>query len=369
MDIERLAKSSIAGLKPYIPGKPVEVVQRERHTTNSFAKLASNENPYPPHQKVRDAILRELTEQGNRYPESGCYYLVRALAEQLGVSHDEIFVGNGSNEILDLLMRAFVDTNDTCIFPSPSFVVYNMVIRLTGAEGIAVPNRGEFHLDLAAMKAAVTEQTKMIFLCNPNNPTATHYSAAEFDDFLSGLPERILVVVDEAYFEYVTAGDYPDCMSVRKRRNTLVILRTFSKMYSLASVRIGYAIADPFVVQCLHKVRQPFNVNRIAQIAAIAALRHREEIFEVVRETIRERDAVRERLLDLGCTVPPSQTNFLYVVPPRIDGDVCELLIDRGVIVRNMQPWGGAQNTFRVTLGTPAENQLFLDAIGSIVRP
>lgn len=368
MDIERLAKSSITGLRTYKPGKPAEVVQRERQTTKTFTKLASNENPYPPHQKVRDAIMRELAEQGNRYPESGCYYLVRALSEQLGVSHDEVFVGNGSNEILDLLMRAFVNEDDNCIFPRPSFVVYDMVCHLAGVEGIAVPNRDEFYLDLTAMKAAVNEKTKMVFLCNPNNPTATHYTAAQFEAFITGLPEHVLVIVDEAYFEYVTAGDYPDCLSMRKKRNTLIILRTFSKMYSLASVRIGYAIADPFVVQCLHRVRQPFNVNRIAQIAAITALEHREEIFAVVRETIQERDTLRERLISLGCTVPPSQTNFLYVVPPEIEGDLCDALIDRGVIVRSMEPWGGSSNTFRVTLGTPVENELFIKAIDSVIR-
>lgn len=366
MDIKRLAKSSLSDLRPYKPGKPVDVVQRERHTTKTFIKLASNENPYAPHQKVREAVMRELTEQGNRYPESGCYYLVRALSEQLNVSPDEIFVGNGSNEILDLLMRAFVNGDENCIFPQPSFVVYDMVCRLSGVEGIGVPNRAEFHLDLPAIQAAVNEQTKIVFLCNPNNPTATYYTASQFDEFLGKLPERVIVVVDEAYFEYVTAGDYPDSMAARKKRNTLIILRTFSKMYSLASVRIGYAIAHPFVVQCLHKVRQPFNVNRIAQIAAITALKHREEIFEVVRETIRERDAVREQLTRLGCTVPPSQTNFLYVVPPKFDGDLCDTLIDHGVIVRDMRPWGGDVNTFRVTLGTPDENKLFLDALASL---
>lgn len=368
MDIERLAKPSLAGLRPYAPGKPVEVVQRERQTTQSFIKLASNENPYPPHQSVRDAIMRELSRQGNRYPESGCYYLVHALAGQLGVPPGDIFVGNGSNEILDLLMRAFVAPGENCIFPYPSFVVYPMICRLGEVEGVSVANRDEFYLDLKAIRTAVDEKTKIVFLCNPNNPTGTYYTAKEFDTFLSDLPERVLVVVDEAYFEYVTARDYPESLKVREKRNTIIILRTFSKMYSLASVRIGYAIADPVVVQCLHKVRQPFNVNRIAQAAALASLEHREEIFEVVRETIRERETVRERLLELECTVPPSQTNFLYVVPPERDYDFCDALLDRGVIVRNMRAWGGGANTFRVTLGTPDENARFLEAIAAILR-
>jgi histidinol-phosphate aminotransferase len=368
MDIERLARPSLKELIPYMPGKPVEVVQRERNTATAFTKLASNENPYTPHAKICDAVMKELAGQGNRYPESGCYYLVNALSRHLSVPFEEIFVGNGSNEILDLLVRAFVNDDENCIIPRPSFVIYGMVCQLAGARAIVIPNREEFHLDLAGMRAAVNAKTKMVFLCNPNNPTATYFSSAQFEAFLDGLPEDILVVIDEAYFEYVNAHDYPDCLSLRKQRNTIIVLRTFSKMYSLAGVRIGYAIADEAVVRCLHKVRQPFNVSRIAQAAALAALEYKDDIFAVVREIIAARDAIREELLGLGCSVPPSQTNFLYVVPPPDDADVCERLLDRGVIVRSMQPWGGTGNTFRVTVGTPDENRQFIEALKDVLR-
>lgn len=366
MDIDLLVKSYLKNLKAYEAGKPVELVQRERNTAKPFIKLASNENPHPPHKKIRAAVLEELSDSGNRYPESGCYYLVQDLAEHLRVIPEEIFIGNGSNEILDLLVRAFVSDDENCIYPTPSFVVYRMVCAIAGVKGIAVPNREEFYLDLRAIRRAVNEKTKIVFLCNPNNPTATYFNAAEMNEFLDDLPENILVAVDEAYFEYVTAKDYPDCTKLRKDRNTIISLRTFSKMYSLAGVRIGYAIADRKVVEALHKVRQPFNVNRIAQAAARAALQCKDEIFKMIRTTIEERDRVREELLSLGCSVPTSQTNFLYVIPPNFDGDVCEKLLDHGVIVRNMGSFGGTGNTFRVTIGTAEENNQFINAFRTV---
>jgi histidinol-phosphate aminotransferase len=366
MDIDRLARDFLKNIKTYKPGKPIEVVQRERNTTSAFIKLASNENPNPIHPRVRDAVIAMLA-QANRYPESSCYHLVRALAEHVGVGNDEIFVGNGSNEIIDLLVRAFVDPGEKVVFPTPSFVIYGMVCRISGVEGIAVPCR-DFKLDLPAMSEAVDAATKIVFLCNPNNPTGTYFSKDEMDEFLASIPDALLVVMDEAYFEYVRAADYPDSIALRRERNTIVTLRTFSKMYSLAGLRVGYAVADPKVVQALHKVRQPFNVNRLAQAAAAAALECADEIKAGVEQTIAEREAVRRKVLDLGCKCPPSETNFLYVVPPPFEDDICERLLDHGVIVRDMTPFGGEANSFRVTIGTPDENRQFVDALSKLLN-
>jgi len=339
MNIEKLAKPFLKNIKPYKAGKPVEEAQRERQTDKPFIKLASNENPNPPHKIIINALTAALPG-ANRYPESGCYYLVREIAGRMGVAPEEIFIGNGSNEIIDLLVRAFVKNGENVIYPTPGFVVYEMVCAISGVERKAVPC-SDFRIDLKAITEATDAETKMIFLCNPNNPTGTYFSSSELKEFLRNVPDNILVVVDEAYYEYVDADDYPDCLALMKERNTLIVLRTFSKFYSLAGIRVGFSVADKAVVGILHKVRQPFNVNRLAQEAARAALACEDSLRPQVLETIKERTELRKKIAELGCKCPLSQTNFLYVVPPAVPGDICEMLLDHGVIVRKMKPFGG----------------------------
>ncbi len=365
MDIERLAKSCLKDIQPYKAGRPVEEVQRDRKTKDPFIKLASNENPYPPCERIHRAVMDMLTN-ANRYPESGCFDLTVELAKDLGVEIDEVLVGNGSNEIIDLIVRAFVLPDENVIYAWPSFVIYKLVPKICGVEGIET-RCTDYKIDLKEMLRAVNGKTKVIFISNPNNPTSTYISDDELSDFLESLPEQILIVIDEAYYEYVRASDYPQTLEKRKKRNTLVTLRTFSKIYSLAGVRIGYAIADRKVVEILHKVRQPFNVNRLAQAAAIAALKSKGEIQPIIEETVRERDAMRQAVLEIGCQCPPSETNFLFVITPMPTGELCERFLDRGIIVRDMTPFG-AENAFRVTVGTPDENKKFISALGAIIR-
>jgi histidinol-phosphate aminotransferase len=366
MDIEKLAKSYLKDIRPYAPGRPIEEVQRERGTRIEFIKLASNENPYPPHDKIKRAVIREL-DTTNRYPESGAPILTKKLAALHDVAVEEVFIGHGTHEILDLLIRAFVYAEENCVFSELSFAIYKIVCKQCGVGSVEVPQRDYTH-DLSAMATAINDKTKLVFVCNPNNPTATYNTAKELDAFLSDVPERVLVVIDEAYHEFVRADDYPDSLSVRKDRNTIVVLRTFSKFYSLAGVRLGYAVADPALVTALNKMRQPFNVNRLAQAAAEAALECRDDLAGFVNETIKEREAARKAILELGFECLPSQTNFLFVIPKNYDDAVCERLLDKGVIVRAMEPFGGPTNSFRVNMGTPDENRRFVEALEDIVR-
>lgn len=355
MDIKKLVRPGIAGIDIYQPGE-----EREDH-----AKLSSNENPLSPHPRIIAAVTQAL-EEANRYPISGSPQLTQALADFHGVTPGEIMVGAGSNEIIDLLVRAFVGPDEAVVYPVPSFIVYGLIAKICGCRGVAVPCR-DYRLDLEAMRDAIDNKTRMVFICNPNNPTSTIVSGAEVDAFLDGLREDVIVVMDEAYVDYVDDADYPDSLALRHRRNTLITLRTFSKFYAIAGIRIGYAIADPVVVDTLHRVRQPFNVSRLAQVAGFAALECREALAPMAHQAIRERKRVRAELLALGINCPPSQANFLFVDLGDHDLDLHAALAARGVIIRRLGQFGSALNTYRITIGTPEENDRLLDALRAVV--
>ncbi len=365
MSLMDLMQAHLRSVKPYVPGKPIEELRREKNIVGEIIKLASNENPYEPIEEVRQAILEELS-QVNRYPNSGCYSLCNELAAHHGVRPGQIFVGNGSNEILDLLVRAFVNPDEEIVYPWPSFIVYPIVTQLAGVRAVEVPLR-DYRLDMAALGAAVTKKTKIVFVCNPNNPTGTYVSEAEVARFLGEIPDSVLVAFDEAYFEYVTADDYADSLAFLRERQNIIVTRTFSKIHSLSGLRIGYSISHEDLVTCLHKVRQPLNVNSIAQAAGIAALRHMDRVAPRVKENREELRFVREELQKLGFTVPPSQTNFLLAMPPQGCGAIVEQLMDRGIIVRGMKPFGYGEESFRVTIGTPYENRKFIDALRELI--
>jgi histidinol-phosphate aminotransferase len=365
MNIMDLMQPHLRNVKPYVPGKPIEELRRERDIEGEILKLASNENPHEPLPEVRQAIIEELS-QVNRYPNSGCYDLCIELGAHHGVSPSQIFVGNGSNEILDLIVRAFVSPDEDIVYADPSFIVYPIVAQLAGVKALEVPLK-DFRHDLPAMRAAITPKTKVVFICNPNNPTATYVSQSEVHRFLEGLRSDVLVIFDEAYYEYVVADDFPDTIGLIGSHPNIVVLRTFSKIHALSGLRVGYSISHKDLVTCLHKVRQPFNVNRLAQAAASAALRHMEKTKTRVRENRDELHFVREELQKLGFTVPPSQTNFLLAVPPQGSGALIENLLSRGIIVRPMKPFGLGEETFRVTIGTPRENRTFIEALKELM--
>jgi histidinol-phosphate aminotransferase len=352
MDIKSLVKPNLRDIMVYEPGLDEE----------GYAKLSSNENPVAPHPHIVKAIVNSL-DDANRYPPSGSPDLVAALAERLDVSNQEIMVGN---EIIDLLVRAFVKDDENVVYPVPSFIVYGLVCKQCNVGGTGVECR-DYRLDLPAMRKAVNDKTRMVFICNPNNPTSTYVSAGEVNAFLDGLREDILVVMDEAYYDYVDAQDYPNSMALRAERNTIIVLRTFSKFYSLAGVRVGYAIADPAVVETLHQIRQPFNVNRVAQMAAMAALEVADELRPLARTSIDERKRVREAMLSLGLECPPSQSNFVFVDLGDRTVNLFKELYARGVVVRPTGQFGSSRNTYRISVGTVEENDRLIKATREVL--
>jgi histidinol-phosphate aminotransferase len=365
MDFKKLMQPHLATVKPYVPGKPIEELRRERNIDGEIIKLASNENPHQPLEEIKKAVIDEL-DNVNRYPNSGSHYLSLELSQKHGLEQDHIFVGNGSNEIIDLLVRAFVRPDENVMYPYPSFIAYPLIIHQCGVGELKVP-LVDYALDLTTMKNAVTRKTKMVFICNPNNPTATYVTETDVKEFLEGISSDIIVVFDEAYYEYVTAVDFPDSTKLLEKFPNIVILRTFSKAHSLSGVRVGYAMADPGLVTVLHMVRQPFNVNRLAQAAARAALRYSDALQSRIAENNSERARLGEALRALGFTVPESQTNFLLAVPEVPDTGIVDRLMDLGIIVRSAAPWGLGEESFRVSIGTPAENDRFLEGLREVL--
>jgi histidinol-phosphate aminotransferase len=355
MEIEKLVRPHLRDIMVYEPGMDEE----------GYAKLSSNENPKAPHPRVIEAVTNAAMS-ANRYPLSGSPDLVAGLADYHGVSASEIMVGNGTNEIIDLLVRAFVGPDDNVVFPVPSFIVYPLVCKQCDIKGVGIDCK-DYRLDLTGMRAAVDAHTRMVFICNPNNPTSTYSTAAEVNQFLVGLPEDVIVVIDEAYYDYVDAPDYPDSMGLRKDRDTIVILRTFSKFFSLAGVRIGYAITAPGVVKALHQIRQPFNVNVLAQASARAALEVMDELKPLARETIEERERVRQVMLELGLVCPPSQANFVFVDLGDNTVDLFKELFDERVIVRRMAQFGAALNSYRISIGTVEDNDRLIAAARKVM--
>ena len=259
----------VASITPYQPGKPISELERELGISGSI-KLASNENPLGPSKAALAAIKANLKDL-NRYPDGGGYYLKAALASKLGVRESHLILGNGSNELLDIAARTFLRPGDEAIMAAPSFVVYAMAVRQIGARAVEVPCVN-FRHDLAAMANAVTERTRMIFIANPNNPTGTMNSRSEFDAFMDAVPEDIIVVIDEAYYEYVENPEYADSMRHLRLGRNLLILRTFSKIYGLAGLRIGYGVSSTGILEEMNKIREPFNTGTLGQAAALANL-------------------------------------------------------------------------------------------------
>ena len=365
MAFKKLMQPHLMNVKPYVPGKPIEELRRERNIEGDIIKLASNENPHQPLDEIKRCIIEEL-DNINRYPNSGSHYLSIELSEKHGLDQNQIFVGNGSNEIIELLVRAFVRPDENVMYPYPSFIAYPLIVHQAGVGEIKVPLK-DYTLDLTAMKAAINQKTRMVFICNPNNPTGTYVTEGDVKAFLEGVRKDVIVVFDEAYYEYVSASDYPDSKKLLDRFENIVILRTFSKAHSLSGVRVGYAMASAGLVTILHMVRQPFNVNRLAQAAARAALRFTDGLGARIDENNSERTRIAEAMRDLDLTVPDSQTNFLLAIPQGPDKDIVDRLMDLGIIVRSGAPWGLGDESFRVSIGTPAENDRFLEGLHKVL--
>ena len=348
----------IRAIQPYVPGKPLEELERELGISHSI-KLASNENPLGPSPEAVRA-LRDSFDELNRYPDGAGYYLRKALAETLAVNDDELILGNGSNELLDIAARTFMKAGDEAVMGTPSFVVYAMAVQSVGGTSVQVPLNNATH-DLAAMARAVTSRTKILFLANPNNPTGTYNTKAEFDRLMELVPDTVLVVVDEAYYEYVTAPDYADSMKHFRSGRNILVLRTFSKIYGLAGLRIGYGIAGKDILTDMNRLREPFNTNSVAQRAARAALGDKAHVAHSQKTNEEGKQYLYQELKALGISCVPSQANFLYV-PVDDSMALYNSLLKKGVIIRPMGP-----KAVRVTIGLPEENRRFITALKDVI--
>ncbi|NTU41961.1 MAG: histidinol-phosphate transaminase [Nitrospirales bacterium] len=357
----------VGDIRPYVPGKPVKELERDLGIQGSI-KLASNENPLGPSPLAVDALRKALSEPDDlsRYPDGGGFYLKNALSSRLcsmgsRVRPEEIILGNGSNELLDIAVRTFMGSGDEAVMAAPSFVVYSMATRSVGGTAVEVPLR-EYRHDLMAMADAITDRTRMVFIANPNNPTGTANTGEEFSRFMARVPEGVLVVVDEAYVEYVSAPDHPDSLRYLAEGRDILVLRTFSKAYGLAGLRIGYGIAKAEILAEMNKLRNPFNTGTLAQWAALHALGD-DAHLERTRGVNDEGKAFLYRELEaLGLRYVPTETNFIYMPLDREAGPLYEALLQRGVIIRPM-----GQREIRVTIGLPDENRRFVEALKEVL--
>ena len=360
MDWDALIRDELDPMVPYAPGLRASEV-RERIGGARVHKLSSNENPYGP---VPEAVegMRAVLGRLNIYPDGSARALKRRLCEQLGVESRHLVVGNGSNEILRVIAQATLRPGDECVFAWPSFVVYPMVTQLMGATAVRVPLNDEQAHDLDAMLAAITPRTRLLFLCNPNNPTGTIYDRDAFDRFMDAVPDHVLVIADEAYFEYATSADYPDGLEWFDGVRPFGVLRTFSKVYSLAGLRVGYGVLPEPLVEAINKVREPFNVNTVAQVAAYYSLDAECEVDRRVAECSAQKERLYAALDRLGLPYVESHANFVYVMTPQ-SRELFDALLARGVIVRDF----GTAPALRVGIGTPENTDATIAALEKAV--
>ncbi len=354
-----LVPEYIKTIKPYVPGKPIEELERELGISDSI-KLASNESPLGPSPLAIKALRTGLKDL-NRYPDGSCHFLRKALSERLEIKPDEILIGNGSNEIIELAVRTFLCPGDEAIMAHPSFVVYSMIVQASGGKNIIVPLKNWAH-DLETMASKITENTKIIFIANPNNPTGTINTKTEMASFMEKVPEGVLVVVDEAYFEYVSSPDYADSIKYFRQGKDILLLRTFSKIHGLAGLRIGYGISKDSIITEMNRVRQPFNINSPAQKAALASLNDRGHIERAIKINERGKKYLYKQLKVMKIKFIPTETNFIYII--LVDSNAALLyndLLKQGIIVRPM-----GQHAIRITIGLPKENKKLIEALRKI---
>jgi histidinol-phosphate aminotransferase len=354
-------KPWVEKLQPYVPGKPIEELERELGVAGAV-KLASNENPLGPSPRAVEAIWN-TAERVHRYPDGACFRLREALSRRLGVAAEQLVFGTGCDEILELLAKCFLGPSDEVVFAWPSFAMYPIVAQGMGATAVRIPLDGELVHDLRAMRGAVTSRTRLVIVCNPNNPTGTSVGAAAFDRFAGSLPDDVVLAVDEAYVEYARRPDLPDTLAWVARRPATCLLRTFSKIYGLAGLRIGYAIAGRELAGYLERARHPFNVNVIAEAAALAALDDDEHVERARRTNGEGFEFLTRELRRLGLATWPSDANFLLASAP---AGTYERLLREGVIVRPMAGFG-LPDHIRITIGTAEENERLVKALERVV--
>ncbi len=353
--------NNIVKLTPYKTGKPIEEVQRELGLAR-IIKLASNESPFTS-KKAKDAILNSLN-QINRYPDGNCFYLKQKLAENLKVKPNNLLIGNGSDEVIDIIIKTFVCASEEIITAKTTFLEYEIVGKINNRKVKTIPLKN-FKYDLPGIKRAITKKTKVIFIANPNNPTGTYLNKKELKSFLKNLPSRIIVVLDEAYNEFVNLADSTYAGKYLRNKN-VIILRTFSKIYGLAGLRIGYAVASARFVSFMDKVRPPFNVNSLAQAAALAVIGQKQFISKVRKLTLKEKKYLYLSLDRMKISYVPSETNFILIDTKKDSVKVFNDFLRLGIIVRDMTQYG-LKNFIRVTIGTSSENKAFIKALKSVL--
>ncbi|MBI3794803.1 MAG: histidinol-phosphate transaminase [Nitrospinae bacterium] len=355
--IESLVPGYIKTLKPYEPGKPVEEVERELGI-RKCVKMASNENPLGPSPKAIKAV-RDAAKKMHFYPEGDCFYLRQRAIKAFGVKSEELIFGNGSNEIIELLMRCLLRTGDNIVVSQHAFLVYKLVAQGLGAETMEAPAKNLGH-DLGAMAGLINERTKLIFVANPNNPTGTYCNLDDLTKFLD-VSRGVPVVMDEAYYEYAEAKDYPQTLPLLKKYPNIFILRTFSKVYGLAGLRVGYGIGNPALVQYLNRLRQPFNVNLLAQHAALSALDDKAHMKKSLAVNRAGKKFLYAQLKKNGLEFQPTEANFILVKTGE-GRKVFNALLKLGVVVRPMDVYG-LPDHIRVTVDVEKNNLLFLNAL------
>jgi histidinol-phosphate aminotransferase len=356
-------KKSILDLVPYLPGKPIEELTRE-YGIQEVIKLASNENPLGPSPQALKAIRRALS-QLHRYPDGSGYYLKQSLGRYLSVAPEQIILGNGSNEIIELALKTFSKPGFEVISPLPSFLVYEKAVQALGGKNILVPLK-RFTLDLEAMRDRIGPRTQVIIVNNPNNPTGTIIKRKAWERFLSVVPDRVLILLDEAYIDFVEDPECPNGLDYLNSENNLLVLRTFSKAYGLAGLRIGYGLARPDLADYINRVRQPFNVNSLAQAGALGALKDQAFYEKTMALIHKGKKSIEMGLTQMGLVYLSSQTNFLLIKIPLKAQWVYEAMLKKGVIIRSMQSYG-LDEFIRVNVGLPKENQRFLRVLKQVL--
>ena len=357
-----LVRKNILVLEPYISGKPIEETKRQ-FGLKEAVKLASNENPLGPSPKALLAIRKNLAGI-NRYPDAQGFYLKRAISQRLKVEAQNIVLGNGSDELIDILIKTFVEEDESILTADITFLEYKIIAQANNRKAITVPLK-YFKYDLEAIKRRIDKKTKLIFISNPNNPTGTYVTRAEVEALIEGLPSGVLLVLDEAYDTFVDVDDFPSSLRYIKDKN-VVVLKTFSKAYGLAGLRIGYAIAQEEFTSCMERVRQPFNVNILAQLAAQSALEDKKFLRKTRKVILEGKDYLYCALSNLGLAYVPSVANFILIDVGRDGLKLFNQMLKFGVIVRDMRQYG-LKNFIRVTIGTQKENERFIKVLRKVI--
>ena len=361
--IRDLIRPNIVNIQPYPPGKPIEDVKRE-FGLKEVIKMASNENALGPSPKAIEAI-KKAANTVSLYPDGNAYYLKQKLAQKLGVNADEILLGNGTDEVIRVITETFLNPGEEVVIAWPGFVVYSIATDVMDGTLKRTPLRNYTH-DLEAMLKAVTNKTKLIFIANPNNPTGTMVNKDEVESFMKKVPEDVIVVFDEAYYEYANE-DFPQTFQYFKQGRNVIILRTFSKIYGLAGLRVGYGIARKEMLVEMNRVRQPFNVNRIAQVAAIAALDDSEHVKKSIAMNEEGKKFLYKEFESMGLEYVPTAANFILVNVERDGRKVYEQLLKEGVIVRPVDNYD-LPNFLRVTICKPSENKKFVESLKKVLK-